>query len=115
QVFDPEPGQVCDGLFVIGWSRQASDGVVGKAKQDGERGMAVVNRYLQRREPGSAAGWEERLAALTRLLIQRRVPIVHYHYVQKLEAVEREESGRRGIEFFKHITDEDMLAVIETA
>jgi hypothetical protein len=36
----------CDGLFVIGWSRSASDGVVGQAKLDGERGMAVVNRYL---------------------------------------------------------------------
>ncbi|MGH9939062.1 MAG: FAD-dependent oxidoreductase, partial [Blastocatellia bacterium] len=45
QVFDPETGRVCEGLFVIGWSRQASDGVVGRAKQDGERGMAVVNRY----------------------------------------------------------------------
>jgi ferredoxin--NADP+ reductase len=115
QVFDPENGQVCDGLFVIGWSRQASDGVVGKAKQDGERGMAVVNRYLQRREPGSAVGWEEKLAAFHRLLAQRGVRTVNYADVQKLEAVEREESGRRGVEFFKHITDEDMLAVIETA
>jgi ferredoxin--NADP+ reductase len=115
QVFDPENGQVCDGLFVIGWSRQASDGVVGKAKQDGERGMAVVNRYLQKREPGSAAEWEERLASLTRLLTERGVRTVSYADVQKLEAVEREESGRRSVEFFKHITDEDMLAVIENA
>jgi ferredoxin--NADP+ reductase len=115
QVFDPENGQVCDGLFVIGWSRQASDGVVGKAKQDGERGMAVVNRYLQNREPGSAAEWEERLASLTRLLTERGVRTVSYADVQKLEAVEREESGRRSVEFFKHITDEDMLAVIENA
>src|SRR4030095_13686136 len=49
QVYDLETGKVCAGLFVIGWSRQASDGVVGRAKQDGERGMAVVNRYLEKR------------------------------------------------------------------
>lgn len=116
QVFDPEADQVCEGLFVIGWSRQASDGVVGKAKQDGERGMAVVNRYLQRREPGSSAtSPAEKLAKLRQLLESRGVRVVSYTDVQKLEAIEREESQRRGVEFFKHITDEDMLAAIDVA
>ncbi|MEO6726236.1 MAG: hypothetical protein ABIU20_08945, partial [Blastocatellia bacterium] len=113
QVFDPEVGQVCDGLFVIGWSRQASDGVVGKAKQDGERGMAVVNRYLQRRESGSAEDWEGKLAKLRQLLEGRGARLVNYADVQKLEAAEREESQRRGVEFFKHMTDEDMLQAID--
>jgi hypothetical protein len=40
---------------------------------------------------------------------------VSYTDVQKLEAVEREESQRRGVEFFKHITDEEMLAAIDVA
>ncbi|MGA1368389.1 MAG: hypothetical protein ACO394_07710, partial [Blastocatellia bacterium] len=31
QVYDPVSGTVQEGLFVIGWSRSASDGVVGKA------------------------------------------------------------------------------------
>lgn len=115
QVFDPETDQVCEGLFVIGWSRQASDGVVGKAKQDGERGMAVVNRYLQKREPGSAEDWEEKLTKFQQLLAHRGVRLVNYSDVQKLEAVEREESQNRGIEFFKYMTDEDMLAAIDRA
>lgn len=113
QVFDPEPGEVCAGLFVIGWSRQASDGVVGKAKQDGERGMAVVNRYLQKCAPGSAEGWEEKLQRFQELLTERGVRLVNYADVQKLEAVEREESQKRGVEFFKYMTDEDMLAAID--
>ncbi len=115
QVFDPETDQVCEGLFVIGWSRQASDGVVGKAKQDGERGMAVVNRYLQKLEPGSAEDWEEKLTKFQQLLAHRGVRLVNYSDVQKLEAVEREESRKRGIEFFKYMTDEDMLAAIDRA
>jgi ferredoxin--NADP+ reductase len=116
QVFDPKADQVCEGLFVIGWSRQASDGVVGKAKQDGERGMAVVNRYLQRRKPGSSADSAgEKLVKLRQLLESRGVRVVSYTDVQKLEAVEREESQRRGVEFFKHITDEEMLAAIDVA
>lgn len=113
QVFDPEAGQVCEGMFVIGWSRQASDGVVGKAKQDGERGMAVVNRYLQKVTSGSSKGWEDRLAKFRQLLAERGVRTIDYGDVQRLEAVEREESEKRGVEFFKYKTDEDMLAAID--
>jgi ferredoxin--NADP+ reductase len=113
QVFDPETGQVCDGLFVIGWSRQASDGVVGKAKQDGERGMAVVNRYLEKIPPGSSKDLDEKLAALRQLLQSRDVRCVDYSEVQKLEAVEKQESQTRGVEFFKYFNDDDMLAAID--
>lgn len=113
QVFDPQCGEVCSGLFVIGWSRQASDGVVGRAKQDGERGMAVVNRFLQKCEPGSAEGWEARLAQFRQLLAERGVRTIDYSDVQTLESVERDESQKRGVEFFKYMTDEDMLAAID--
>jgi len=51
QVFDPQTGQPREGVFVIGWSRSASEGVVGKARLDGEKGAAVVNRFLARRPP----------------------------------------------------------------
>jgi hypothetical protein len=102
-------------LFVIGWSRQASDGVVGRAKQDGERGMAVVNRYLERVAPGSAEGLDEKIAALRETLQSRGVECVDYTGVQKLEAVERQQSQERGVEFFKYFTDDEMLAAINTA
>jgi ferredoxin--NADP+ reductase len=115
QVFDPETGKVCEGLFVIGWSRQASDGVVGRAKQDGERGMAVVNRYLERVAPGSAEGLEQKIAALRETLQARGVRCVDYADVQKLEAVERQQSQERGVEFFKYFTDSEMLAAIDAA
>jgi len=113
QVYDPETEKVCEGLFVIGWSRQASDGVVGKAKQDGERGMAVVNRFLQKVTSGSAKGWETRLANFRQMLSERGVRTIDYTDVQKLESVERDESEKRGVEFFKYKTDEDMLAAID--
>ncbi len=112
QVFDPETGNVCEGLFVIGWSRQASDGVVGRAKQDGERGMAVVNRYMERVSPGSAEGLNEKIAALRETLLSRGLRCVDYADVQKLEAIEKRESQSRGVEFFKYFTDDEMLAAI---
>jgi ferredoxin/flavodoxin---NADP+ reductase len=113
QVFDPETGKVCPGLFVIGWSRQASDGVVGRAKQDGERGMAVVNRYLEKITPGSAEGLSEKIAALRQFLQSRGVRLVDYSDVQRLEAVEKQESQSREVEFFKYFTDDEMLAAID--
>lgn len=113
QVFDPATGQVCEGLFVIGWSRKASDGLVGKAKLDGERGIAAVNRYLEKMPPGSAEGLPEKLNNLTRTLESRSVRYVDFTDVQKLESVEKAESQRRGVEFFKYVTDNEMLEVIE--
>ncbi|MFN0108207.1 MAG: FAD-dependent oxidoreductase [Blastocatellia bacterium] len=114
QIFDPATGKILDGMFVIGWSRQASDGVVGKAKQDGERGMAVVNRYLPKAEANTATGWEERLAKFRQTLAERGVRTIDYADVQKLESVEREKSEELGVEFFKYKTDEDMLAAIDS-
>lgn len=114
QVFDPEAGRVLEGVFVAGWSRQASDGVVGRAKLDGERGMAVVNRYLAGRPPagGDPAA---RLGALDAALASRNVRSVRYSDVQKLEAAEKEVAARQGLEFFKYFTDEEMLAAIGAA
>ncbi|HEU0185537.1 MAG TPA: FAD-dependent oxidoreductase [Blastocatellia bacterium] len=118
QVFDPETGKVLPGLFVIGWSRQASDGVVGRAKLDGERGMAVVNRYLEKIAPlatSSAENLPEKIAALREFLQSRGVRPIDYSDVRKLEAVEKQESQKRGVEFFKYFTDEEMLAAIDRA
>ncbi|MBO0861821.1 MAG: FAD-dependent oxidoreductase [Chloracidobacterium sp.] len=115
QVFDPETGKVCPGLFVIGWSRQASDGVVGRAKQDGERGMAVVNRYLEKVVTGSAENIDEKIVALREFLQSRGVRSVDYSDVRKLESIEKQESQSRAVEFFKYFTDEEMLAAIDTS
>jgi len=48
QAYDPETKTVCPGIFLIGWSRNASVGLVGVAKQDAERGAKVINEYLAR-------------------------------------------------------------------
>jgi hypothetical protein len=37
---------------------------------------------------------------------------VNYSDVQKLESIEKQEAERHGLEFFKHIANEEMLRVI---
>ncbi len=113
QVFDPLEGKVCEGLFVIGWSRKASDGLVGKAKQDGERGIVVVNHYLEKVAPGSTDGMAEKLAAFRNTLQSRDARFVEYDDIQKLESIEKDESQRRGVEFFKFTSDAEMIEAID--
>jgi len=116
QVFDPRTGQPVDGAFVIGWSRSASEGVVGKARQDGERGAAVVNRFLARRPPLSRPEiYQQRIAPLYRRLRERQVPIVHKGLWRMLEKVEREAAGKQRLPEFKFGRNEEMLAVLEGA
>lgn len=110
EVYDPEAGAVLPGTFVIGWSRQASDGLVGKARQDGERGVAVVNRYLETVIPSSTQQVEAKLANLTATLQARGVRTVSYADVQQLEAIEKEIAEERGIEYFRFATNEEMFA-----
>ena len=112
QVYDPVTGQRLDDTFVIGWSRQASDGLVGKAKQDGERGVAVIQRHLDALATGSATNTDEKLAALQQLLQSRRVRTVSYADIQKLEAREQQEAAQRELEFFKYASNAEMLQVI---
>ena len=38
QVWDPATGAAMPGVFVVGWARRASDGVVGRARLDAETG-----------------------------------------------------------------------------
>lgn len=112
KLYDPQSGEVKRGMFVIGWSRQASDGLVGKARQDGERGVQVVNRYLAKMKPGSAAGLEEKLARLRATLQARGVRTVDYKDVQWLEESERKEAEQRGLEFFKFAANEEMFVCL---
>jgi ferredoxin/flavodoxin---NADP+ reductase len=110
QAYDPESGAVIPGTFVIGWSRLASDGLVGKARQDGERGIAIVNRYLEKVAPGSVENLDDKLTNLIATLQSRGVRTVNYADVQQLEAIEKTIAEQRGVEYFRFATNEDMFA-----
>jgi ferredoxin/flavodoxin---NADP+ reductase len=112
QPYDPETKKVLDGIFVAGWSRNASVGLVGVAKQDAERGMKVVNQYLAHKEGLSSGDMEAKVEALIDLLNKRGVTIVTREDIQLLESAEQEEARARNTWDFKYTTDEEMLQVI---
>lgn len=115
QPYDPGSGKVLEGIYLVGWSRNASVGLVGVAKQDAERGIKVVNAYLAEREGLSAAEVGQKIEALRRRLEEKGIAFVTREDVELLEAVEKEEARKRGTWEHKFASNEEMLAIIAAA
>jgi ferredoxin--NADP+ reductase len=102
-----------DGVFVGGWSRKASEGLVGYARKDGTNAAKAIWEYLQTKQPANAS-----MNAVTERLGKLNKPIVKKEDVRRLEAVEYEEARKRGLEEFKFASNEEMLqslGLMETA
>ena len=112
QPYDPEAKKGLDGIFVAGWSRNASVGLVGVAKQDAERGMKVVNEYLAAKEGPSAGEMEEKIEGLLGTLKSKGVTVVTREDVELLEGAEQEAARARKTWDFKYTSDQKMLEVI---
>jgi ferredoxin--NADP+ reductase len=112
QVLDPARGGAQAGVFVVGWARRASDGVVGRARLDAETGIKHVAAYLANRPPRSRGEAEQAIAALRDTLAARGVAVVDYAAVQRLEATERARAVAERLEEFKFASDREMLDAI---
>ncbi len=96
-----------EGVFVGGWSRKASEGLVGYARRDGINAAKAIEQYLQTKTPGGLN--PEAVAARIKALSK---PIVYKEDVKRLEAVEAEEAKKRGLDEWKYDTNEEMLQVM---
>jgi ferredoxin/flavodoxin---NADP+ reductase len=96
-----------EGVFVGGWSRKASEGLVGYARKDGVNAARAVLQYLQTKQPAGLS--TETVAARIKGLNK---PIVMKEDVKRLEAVEAEEAKKRGLEEFKFASNEEMLQAV---
>jgi len=102
-----------EGIFVGGWSRKASEGLVGYARRDGTNAAKAVLQYLQTKQPNN--GSPETVAEKVKSL---QKPIVYKEDIKRLEVAETEEAKKRGLEWFKYGSNEEMLqamGLIETA
>ncbi|HLF73939.1 MAG TPA: FAD-dependent oxidoreductase [Anaerolineales bacterium] len=91
-------------VFVGGWSRQASTGLVGLARKDGTNASKAVSKYLQTKQP-----LEPNLEAVTARLKSLGKPVVMKEDVKRLDAIEVAEAQKLGVEEFKYNNNEDML------
>lgn len=93
-----------DDVFVGGWSRKASSGLVGYARKDGTNAAKAVWQYLQTKQP-----IEVNMDALFERMRSLGKPVVMKDDIRKLEAAEAAEAQKRGLEAFKFDTNEEML------
>ena len=112
QAYDDAAGKVLDGVFLAGWARKASEGLVGVAKRDGDWCAEVVERYLARKPVANQA--KVVLDNLYGFLKNRRSHPVNARGLRALEAAEQAHTGASDcIGEFKFVANQDMLSVIE--
>jgi ferredoxin--NADP+ reductase len=112
QAYDEATGQILAGVFLCGWARKASEGLVGVAKRDGEWCGEVISRYLETRAPLSEHQIAEKLDSLKALIHARQPDVCKTEDLLVLSAMEQHEGQRRDIEEFKFPTNEEMVAAI---
>lgn len=110
EVSNPDTGEPIPGIFVAGWSREASSGLVGVARKDGERGARALLQFINTLPlPDDTDAILEKVNERIRKIGK---PVATKEDIQSLEAVETEEAVRRSLEEFKFSTNEQMLEAI---
>lgn len=109
QVVDPQTGAELKGFFVVGWSRRASDGLVGIARHDAEVGATHVIEYAKACNVEAVATADD----IETALCMKGLRVVNKRHIEKLSKVEEIEAKRRGKAYFKFPDNETMLRAIE--
>ena len=112
QAYEETSGKIVDGVFLAGWARKASEGLVGVAKRDGDWCAEVVQRYLGTKPAGHSA--KAVLDKLHALLKERKSRPVNAKGLRALETAEKTHKGATDcIGEFKYVTNQEMLRFIE--
>jgi ferredoxin--NADP+ reductase len=109
QVVDPQTGAELPGFFVVGWSRRASDGLVGIARHDAEVGATHALKYIDSVTDVTNISPDDIETALR----VKRLRIVNKPQIEKLNKIEEIEAKARGLAYFKFPDNESMLRAIE--
>lgn len=105
EAFSFETQQAVNGVFVAGWSRNASTGLVGIARKDGTNGARAILQYLRTNPPGNP----DALDTFKKALEQLPHPIVPCEALTALESAEKDRAAVLGIEEFKFQSNTEML------
>jgi ferredoxin--NADP+ reductase len=113
-VNDPVAGAPVWGTFVMGWSRKASDGLVGKARLDAINGCDEVTAWLNGEfavKPQGGKAPADLIADLQGRFAQAGVRAVDYAAVKRLVAHEEQLAQAGGLPEVKLASNEAMLQI----
>jgi ferredoxin/flavodoxin---NADP+ reductase len=109
EVYDPVTCRPLEGVFLGGWARRASTGLVGITRRDGTNGARALLKYLE------TLGEDKRTIsfdAINERLAETGKPIVTKPDLLCLRAVEKEMAAKLGVPDFKFASHEEMLQAI---
>jgi ferredoxin--NADP+ reductase len=109
EVFDPQSGKIIEQIFVAGWSRKASSGLVGIARKDGVNCAHAIVQYLASLNPTEPVQMDK----VGALFDSIEHVVINKEALQKLETIEKQEAEIQGLEDFKYNSNEDMLEAID--
>ena len=109
EVFDPQAGKVVPGMYVVGWARKASTGLVGIARHDAEHGADHVLAWLESAPQQTAVSEREILARIQR----KGLPVVTTQDLHFLGSAEAAMAAKMGVNYYKFADDASMLSAIE--
>ena len=114
QAYDEVSGKVIDGVFLAGWARKASEGLVGIAKRDGDWCAEVVRRYLATKSPRSHSDAKTVLDKLASILKAHKSHPVDLEGLRILDSSEKIHwSEIECIGEFKYTSNQEMIELIE--
>jgi ferredoxin--NADP+ reductase len=113
QAYDETTGKVMDGVFLAGWARKASEGLVGIAKRDGDWCADVVTKYLSTKTPDNHSDIKVVLGKLNSTLTAHKSHPVDLAGLRILESNEKSHWGEDCIGEFKFTNNKEMLELIE--
>ncbi len=108
EVFDPLKGQVVPDVFLAGWARRASTGLVGVARKDATNAAQAIIQYLQT-VPMTDEPVSERARAR---LLELPHPVIDKVGLQQLEMLEREQAQALNLETFKFSSNQQMFEAL---
>ncbi len=109
EVYNPDLCATCEDIFVSGWARLASEGIVGLARKDAERGARALLRYLDTLKPDVSASIDAALSQLP----QMDKKAVDFTDLKVLQEEENRIAAQQGLPAFKFASNDEMLDAIE--
>lgn len=109
EVYDSERGCAMEGVYVVGWARKASEGLVGIARHDAEVGAVHVLKFLEG-VPEKESPAAEEIKKGIEAKGARVVTKTDLDYLAKAEA---EQATAKGVAWFKFSEDQAMLTAID--
>lgn len=109
EAYDPHTGRLIPDIFLAGWARKPSNGLVGVARKDGVNAARAVLQHLQGLRPAD----ESICQRLTMRLNRLSKPVVSKPALLRLEQLERERALELNMVSFKFATNQQMLGALE--